>query len=56
MANSERYNRHFADMPPEYTIGELLDRYANGLPISQRDRKDVERVLAARATRAQAAE
>jgi hypothetical protein len=46
---SERYNRQFRDLPPEYTMEELLDRHAQGLPLSWRDKLDVERALKARA-------
>jgi hypothetical protein len=53
---SERYNAHFAGMPPEFTIEELLERHAKGLPLSPRDRMDAERVLRASAAKAQAAE
>lgn len=46
MSNSKAYNDHYADLELiEYTMPEMIDRYANGDFLTYRQRKDVERVL-----------
>lgn len=49
--NSESYKDQFNQRVSEYTMGELIDRYAAGLPMSRQDRIDVERLLKSRASK-----
>ncbi|SHG88932.1 hypothetical protein [Bradyrhizobium erythrophlei] len=55
---SARYNAHFADLDLiEFTNDEIVARYHAGLSLSWQQRKDAERIIAARApTMQQAAE